>query len=115
MSKPKHTPGPWKAEQPWSGFTAIYGSDGKLIFGLAAGEAHERRSDDECSANLALIAAAPALVEALTAYRTAQRRMLERFSEGDERVKRDLWRDLHECEAAADAALKLAHGEADNV
>lgn len=45
------------------------------------------------------------LASALHAYRNAQRRMLEKWAEGDENVKRDLWQSLHACEAAATAAL----------
>jgi len=43
--------------------------------------------------------------DALVAYRYVQRKMLEKWSEGDERVKADLWAALHKCEALADAAL----------
>ena len=46
-----------------------------------------------------------ALSSALRSYRRAQRRMLDRWSEGDENVKRELWRDLHACEAPAEIAL----------
>jgi hypothetical protein len=50
-------------------------------------------------------AAPDAMRDALRAYLTAQRRMLDRWADGDENVKRDLWRNLHACEAAAEAAL----------
>lgn len=43
--------------------------------------------------------------DALVAYRYVQRKMLEKWSEGDERVKAGLWAALHKCEALADAAL----------
>lgn len=46
-----------------------------------------------------------AMVAALGAYRNAQRRMLEKWADGDAQIKADLWRDLHACELAADAAL----------
>ncbi len=43
---------------------------------------------------------------ALVAYRTAQRRMLERWADGDEAVRRELWQDLHACEELANAVLE---------
>lgn len=51
------------------------------------------------------------LLEALIAYRSAQRRMLDRWSEGDDDVKQELWQKLHACEAAADAAITAAKAE----
>lgn len=42
---------------------------------------------------------------ALLVYRTAQRRMLERWADGDAAVRQELWRDLHACEEVADEAL----------
>jgi hypothetical protein len=62
----------------------------------------------ECDANAHMVAAAWGMHAALMAYRSAQRRMLERWSEGDENVKRDLWRALHACEAAANEAIDAA-------
>lgn len=61
----KHTPGPWSVYAPQFGFSAITEPDGKLIFGLAAGNAKERRGEAECAANARLIAAAPDMLEAL--------------------------------------------------
>lgn len=50
------------------------------------------------------------LAGALHAYMKAQRRMLNRWSEGDEAVKQQLWRDLHACEAiAVDALARKDH------
>jgi hypothetical protein len=51
---------------------------------------------------------------ALAAYVKAQSRMLEKWADGDENVKRDLWRDLHACENAGRAVLEvvLDSGEA---
>jgi len=49
-----------------------------------------------------------ALLQSLKAYRSAQRRILEKWSEGDHHVKADLWRDLHHCEDAATAAIEVA-------
>lgn len=65
QAAPSHTPGPWRIEGPCSGFSAISGPAGELIFGLAAGIGEEQRSAEECEANANLIAAAPDLYEAL--------------------------------------------------
>lgn len=46
------------------------------------------------------------LREALRAYIKAQGRMLTRWAEADEGVKKQLWRDLHMCEAPARDALE---------
>jgi hypothetical protein len=62
----------------------------------------------ECDANAHMVAAAHAMHAALIAYRNAQRRMLERWSEGDRDVKRDLWQALRACEAAANDAIAAA-------
>lgn len=51
-------------------------------------------------------ATAAKVVSALVEYRKAQRRMLERWADGDEAVKKELWRALHDCEPAANAALE---------
>jgi len=64
----KPTPGPWTVSEPWSGFSAIYGPDGGLVFGLAAGCASEKRDDATCEANARLLAAAPKMYEALRAF-----------------------------------------------
>lgn len=50
------------------------------------------------------------LERALAAYRTAQRRMLERWSEVSPEKQQELWQALHACEAAADNALEHAKG-----
>lgn len=44
-------------------------------------------------------------VEALWKYRSAQRRMLDKWADGDNAVKTELWRGLHDCEKLADAVL----------
>lgn len=44
-------------------------------------------------------------VEALWKYRSAQRRMLDKWADGDNAVKTELWRSLHDCEKLADAVL----------
>lgn len=45
------------------------------------------------------------VVEALQAYVHAQSRMLDRWADGDEKVKGELWISLHKCELAAREAL----------
>ena len=47
------------------------------------------------------------LEASLRDYRSAQRRMRDKYAEGDEAVKRDLWRNLHACE---DRATELLDG-----
>ena len=44
------------------------------------------------------------LREALDAYVKAQGRMLDKWSEGDKAVKKQLWQNLHKCEEAGRAA-----------
>ena len=66
----KHTPGPWYTEQPHMGYSSIRaGKDRKqLVFALACpspSHGDEEMSDEEKYANLALIAAAPDLMDAL--------------------------------------------------
>jgi len=51
-----------------------------------------------------------ALFGALLAYRSAQRRMLEQWAEGSEEKRRQLWQDLHACEAAATLAIEYVQG-----
>ena len=77
----KHTPGPWKFEIAWAGFSAIRGRDGQLIFGVAAGSDDERRLEPEIEANAHLIAAAPDLLEALEDLRP----ILDAFERGQTR------------------------------
>ncbi len=70
----KFTPGDWYAEQPAMGFSAIRTRDGnKLIFALAnpsAAYGDIELSDEEKYANLALLAAAPKMYEALKLAQT---------------------------------------------
>ncbi|MCB7127913.1 MAG: hypothetical protein J3T61_00040 [Candidatus Brocadiales bacterium] len=61
----QHSPGPWTFEQPYAGFSSIKDVNGALVFGIANGADHEKQPEDVCEANAALIAAAPALLEAL--------------------------------------------------
>ena len=51
-----------------------------------------------------------ALFGALVAYRSAQRRMLEQWAESSEEKRKQLWQDLHACEAAATAAIEYVQG-----
>jgi hypothetical protein len=101
MSEPTFTPGPWRAEQDALGHWAI-------LWPHSTKRAVARKVYSEDDARL--IAAAPDLYEALAAYRKAQRRMLEQWSECDERARQNLWVDLHRCQLAADAALAKAEG-----
>ena len=59
------TPGPWSIPVPSMGFSEIRGGSGELIFGIAAGGPSEKQSDEICTANARLIAAAPKMAEAL--------------------------------------------------
>ena len=63
MTEP--TPGPWHMATPSMGFSALYGADGRLIFGIAYGSQEERRSEEECVANAKVVAAAWSMREAL--------------------------------------------------
>lgn len=65
MSESKHTPGPWYIPMPSMGFSEIRSANGDLVFGIAAGDTHEKQPDDICDANARLIAAAPDMLEAL--------------------------------------------------
>ena len=93
MSEAKHTPGPWKARfeeayyvtGPDLGRVAMMNLKG--AYGLGG-----RRTGEESAANCRLIAAAPALYEALAA-------LVERGTDSPEHM-------------AAERALALARGEA---
>jgi hypothetical protein len=47
------------------------------------------------------------LANALREYVKAQGRMLDKWADGDENVKRDLWQNLHACEEAGRKALAI--------
>ena len=47
---------------------------------------------------------------ALRRYMVAQRRMLDRWADGDDAVKKELWQELHACEDGAWAAIRKAEG-----
>ena len=66
MSDTKHTPGPWHLSDLGRHHNRrlVYGADGVLV--ADAGGIH-KRSNDEMHANARLIAASPALYEALRA------------------------------------------------
>ncbi len=55
--------------------------------------------------NAALAARCEKMEQALRAYVLAQGRMLDRWADGDDNVKRYLWKNLHACEDAARKAL----------
>ena len=104
-ARAKPTPGPWYAEQPAAGFSAIRQDSGakKLIFALSAPSAvhgDEELSDDEKYANLALVAAAPELFVAL--------KMCHSFLAGDGAIANDAFREIE----AARAAIAKAEGGA---
>lgn len=50
---------------------------------------------------------------ALRAYVHAQRRMLEKWADGDAAVKQRLWQDLHACEEPAAAVLDISLGDSE--
>lgn len=50
------------------------------------------------------------LLQCLKDYRSAQRRILEKWADGDHIVKAGLWKDLHKCEDAATEAIEIAEG-----
>lgn len=71
-------------------------------------------SDDElrevvkkCDTNISLHIKNNLFRRALRSYVVAQGRMLNRWSEGDDRVKADLWKDLHACEHLAREVLEI--------
>lgn len=51
------------------------------------------------------------MLEALKDYLYAQRRMLEKWADGDNNVKNGLWRKLHSCEEKAVSVIAKAKGE----
>ena len=60
-----HTPGPWYAEQPAAGFSALRAvKDNRLIFALAHPDTGDM-PDEEKYANLALLKASPKLYSTL--------------------------------------------------
>lgn len=56
----KHTPGPWSADPEGAHAVSIEGADGSVVC-----DVHGAADDPLCEANAKLIAAAPALLEAL--------------------------------------------------
>ena len=95
----EHTPAPWRIPSPVSGFSAIYGPAGELVFGLAAGSGDERQDDATCEANAALIARAPDLLAENTRLREVNAGLVAALTE---HVR--LTRATH----ATDAALRAA-------
>ena len=64
MPTPKHTPGPWVSGEYSSG-TEVTGRNGKTICFLAVSRSDQSPAADTSRANATLIAAAPAMYEAL--------------------------------------------------
>ena len=67
MSEPRFTPGPWKADHPTMGFSALRAGK-KMVFALACPSrmhGDEELSDEEKYANLSLVKHAPDLYNAL--------------------------------------------------
>lgn len=102
-ARTQHTPGPWRVNDHDHDEQCLYiesESDAiATVFTDNSKSAHQ---------NARLIAAAPDLLEALTAYVRAQGRMLDKWADGDDAVKTGLWRELHACEETARAALAKA-------
>jgi hypothetical protein len=115
MDKPKWEPGPWFLEGNWEadsdreigGWLSCFPPAGVPLFEMTP-VCGER---EVIVASAHLIAAGPALFDALAAYVKAQGRMLEMWAEGNLDVKNRLWRDLHACEEAARTALDTARAK----
>ncbi len=101
MSTPKHTPGPWVSGEYSSG-TEVTGRNGKTICFLAVSRSDQSPAADASRANATLIAAAPAMYEALQA-------MLEGilYTRGAS-MSEDRWRTLT---TIAKQALAQAEGK----
>lgn len=124
MSEVKHTPGEWIAHADRAGghtgppelvFWQVYvpcgrdsGPDDPNRYQIC--DLGPERSDGTVPHNARLIAASKELLAALQQYRLAQGRLLERWADGDEAVRDELWSNLHDCETAADAAIRKATG-----
>lgn len=117
QSRGGFTPGPWHIEgRRGPGYIISHGvneyADGPAGYvGVLDPMFHIAGEPSALHANVQAITALPEIVDALKAYRAAQRRMLDKWADGDEAVKRGLWQRLHECEAAADSALSKALGQ----
>ncbi len=102
MSKPLHTPGPWK----WNGRTSLFKiecSGGHVVDSEAyEGSWLSRYNPEEDEANARLIAAAPELLRALIAVR-------DNLNMGPDLENRDS--DRNYAPALMDAALSLATNE----
>lgn len=85
------TPGPWTIEPPQAGFSEIYGPNGELIFGLAAGGENERLPVSDIKANAAFLDAfSPSSVLAiLTRLVAAEARAEKTEAERDEAQARE--------------------------
>ena len=116
------TPGQWKARQEYGNRWVIEAhNEGCVPIRIAQVtntllEVGAPNLDD-IGDNASLMASAPTLakanvllLEALQDYVKAQGRMRDKWAEGDEHVKTDLWRALHACEDKARAAIEAATG-----
>jgi hypothetical protein len=95
---------------PCAGFSRLDDASGKIIFGIAAGDDGERRSEEECDANARLIAAAPELYEVLSALAQHCNDM-EAHNHDYHALAEDGHPRLSEPLANAYAALAKARGE----
>ena len=99
----EHTPGPWRSDSPY--VSAPSGEHRKIVADCDQYDECEYLSDDECEANIRLIAAAPELLE-----------QLERTVTGFERCMVHAGSDpefAREAAKAARAVIAKARGEAD--
>ena len=91
MTRATHTPGPWHIGDKFTG-RFVYNADGWAVADCR-GEPTSRMPFDQKEANARLIAAAPALLEALEA------------------IEGDVWSNTAEMRKLARAAIAKAKGE----
>lgn len=113
MTNEKFTPGPWRYEQgsrnPWapcivSAHRTEYGEETMVVNLQGA------MGGDDVNADARLIAAAPALFEALARLRTIGARISVHKHAGLTVTNED-WSEMHEALNTARAALSAARGE----
>lgn len=102
----EHTPTPWKLDDG-----SIMTEAGQIIADLWNPGARNPQGNGEfivlaCNQHDELVAA-------LKAYRLAQGRMLDRWSDADQALKKELWSNLHACEDAAMAVLAKVREKGD--
>lgn len=96
----KATPGPWHLAPPRMGFGSVHGSDGGLVFGLAAGMESERTHDADDDARL--------LAHMCANYATLARALLDLLAARQGAA----WVEVREKAAAFDALEKIAAEDA---